>query len=119
MAKILLAEDDGAMRSFLAAALTKRGHEVHAFEDGDAAHRGLDEGGFDLLLADIVMPGMNGIELARRAIGRFPDLKAMFITGFAAVAIDATPSLDFKVNIVSKPFHLREVIEQVDEILAA
>jgi len=119
MARILLAEDDSAMRSFLAGALIKRGHEVRACEDGDTAFDALDDEGYDLLLADIVMPGMNGIELARRAVARHPELKTMFITGFAAVAVDAKPRLDFQVNIVSKPFHLREVIDRVDQILAA
>ncbi|MBZ0325289.1 MAG: response regulator [Alphaproteobacteria bacterium] len=120
MARILLAEDDSAMRSFLAGALVKRGHVVRACEDGDTAFDALgEESGYDLLLADIVMPGMNGIELARRAVARHPELKTMFITGFAAVAVDAKPRLDFQVNIVSKPFHLREVIDRIDQILAA
>ena len=75
---------------------------------------------YDLLLADIVMPGMDGIELARRAGERIPGLRVLFITGFAAVALHARragPRQDTK--ILSKPFHLRELVEQVEKILAA
>jgi len=89
MAKILLAEDDDSMRDFLAKALKRAGHEVLVCSDGE---EGLDAIGeqpaqFDLLLTDIVMPGVDGIELARRAAEIDPALKIMFITGFAAVAL--------------------------------
>lgn len=117
MATILLAEDDDSLRAFIKRALSERGHMVQAFGDGLSALPGLDDGPYDLLLTDIVMPGMSGIELARRGVARYPTMKAMFITGFAAVAIESRSSLDFDVSIVSKPFHLREVIERVDSIL--
>ena len=66
MARIMLAEDDDSMRGFLAAALARAGHEVVAFADGWSALGG-EPAGYDLLIADIVMPGMDGVELARRA----------------------------------------------------
>ena len=66
MTKILLAEDDDSLRSFLTAALKRAGHEVQAFEDGDKALNALEREVFDLLLTDIQMPGIDGIELARR-----------------------------------------------------
>ena len=74
----------------------------------------------DLLLADVVMPGLDGIELARRAGRRYPDLKVMFITGFAAVALTATARQDgfSSPKILSKPFHLRELARQVEAMLA-
>ena len=87
MAHILLAEDDESLRKFLAAALVKAGHTVTDFGDGSDAWECLQGFTFDLLLTDIVMPGMDGIELAKRAAERNGALKIMFITGFAAVAL--------------------------------
>ena len=67
MTKILLAEDDNDMRRFLAKALERAGYEVVAFDNGGSAYERLREEPFSLLLTDIVMPEMDGIELARRA----------------------------------------------------
>jgi two-component system cell cycle response regulator CpdR len=86
--KILLAEDDNDMRRFLVKALEKAGYEVRSFDNGASAYDRLREEPFSLLLTDIVMPEMDGIELARRATELDPDLKVMFITGFAAVALN-------------------------------
>ena len=87
MAHILLAEDDESLRKFLAQALVKAGHAVTDFGDGGDAYECLKGFRFDLLLTDIVMPGMDGIELAKRAAEMNAALKIMFITGFAAVAL--------------------------------
>ncbi len=120
MAKILIAEDDTAMRNFLAMALKRAGHEVDACEDGLSALAALEQGGrFDLLLADIVMPGMDGIELSQKANDLHSGLKVMFITGFAGVALgDRNPAQD-KTRVLSKPFHLKELVTQVETLLAA
>src|SRR5512138_2997493 len=88
MARILLAEDDAEMRSFLAHCLRRAGHDVSATEDGESAASQLEGRNFDLLLADVVMPGIDGVELAKRATRIAPDLKIVFITGFAAVALN-------------------------------
>src|SRR5258706_14415969 len=86
MTKILLAEDDTDMRRFLVKALQTAGYEVISYDNGLSAYQRLREEPFELLLTDIVMPEMDGIELARRASELDPDIKIMFITGFAAVA---------------------------------
>ena len=88
MARILLAEDDNDMRRFLVKALERAGYDVSDFDNGASAYERLREEPFSLLLTDIVMPEMDGIELARRATEIDPDLKVMFITGFAAVALN-------------------------------
>lgn len=122
MAKILLAEDDGAMRGFLTAALAKAGHEVEARVDGLDAMAALQEGkdgDFDLLLADIVMPGMDGIELAQKAAEMHPSIKVMFITGFAAVAMGARNPAKAQARVLSKPFHLKDLVDQVNQLLTA
>ena len=65
--RILLAEDDDSMRGFLTRALVKAGYDVIAFANGAEAYDRIKEEPFSLLLTDIVMPRMDGIELARRA----------------------------------------------------
>ncbi|WP_394692884.1 cell cycle two-component system response regulator CpdR [Hyphobacterium sp.] len=121
MAKILLAEDDGSMRDFLAKALKRAGHDVVACADGDEGLSVFEanKDAFDLLLTDIVMPGIDGIELARRAAELTPALKIMFITGFAAVALNAGSSAPTNAKVLSKPFHLRELVDEVDRVMAA
>ena len=118
MAKILLAEDDDSMRHFLGRALERAGHDVFSVGQGDEALPVLAEGRFDLLLADIGMPGIDGIELAQRATAHLPDIKVLFITGFAAVALNAQKTgANRNAKILSKPFHLRELVQEVDRIL--
>ena len=85
----MLAEDDSDMRRFLVKALQNAGYEVVSLDNGLSAYQQLREEPFELLLTDIVMPEMDGIELARRAAELDPDIKIMFITGFAAVALNS------------------------------
>jgi len=119
MAQILLAEDDESMREFLAKALRRAGHEVVPVGDGLDALSQIGETPFDLLLADVVMPGLDGIELARRAAKQQPGIKVMFITGFAAVALRAREQSPKETRVLSKPFHLRDLVDQVDVMLQA
>ena len=70
-------------------ALQNAGYDVISFDNGLSAYQRLREEPFELLLTDIVMPEMDGIELARRASELDPDIKIMFITGFAAVALNS------------------------------
>ena len=119
MTKILLAEDDTDMRRFLEKALAKAGYEVVAFDNGLSAYNRLREEPFTLLLTDIVMPEMDGIELARRATALDPDLKVMFITGFAAVALNPNSNAPRDAKVLSKPFHLKDLVGEVERMLAA
>ena len=119
MAKILLAEDDGDMRRFLEKALQKAGHEVNSFEEGLSAYERLKTEAYDLLLTDIVMPEMDGIELARKAAELDPAIKIMFITGFAAVALNPDNDAPKDAKVLSKPFHLRELVDEVERLIAA
>ena len=119
MAHILLAEDDESLRKFLAQALVKAGHAVTDFGDGSDAYECLKGFRFDLLLTDIVMPGMDGIELAKRAAEMNEALKIMFITGFAAVALNSDSNAPRHAKVLSKPIHLRELVNEVQKLLAA
>ncbi len=119
MIKILLAEDDQSMRAYLARALERVGYSVTAVDSGSAALPLLRSDEFDLLLTDIVMPEMDGIELAQRAAQIAPAMRVMFITGFAAVALNPDSQAPRDAKILSKPFHLRDLVSEVDKMMAA
>jgi two-component system cell cycle response regulator CpdR len=117
MQKILLAEDDNDMRRFLVKALEQAGYSVMSYDNGLSAYHRLREEPFELLLTDIVMPEMDGIELARRASELDPDIKIMFITGFAAVALNPDSQAPKDAKVLSKPFHLRDLVNEVHKVL--
>lgn len=116
MIRILLAEDDEAMRAHLMRALERSGYAVVGVGDGidalDLVQRGER---YDLLLTDIVMPGMDGIELAQKVSVIAPDTRVMFITGFSAVTLRAGEALP-QAKVLSKPFHLRDLVLEVDRM---
>lgn len=113
--RILLAEDEEAMRTYLARALTNAGFDVSAVDRGTAALPLLETGDFDLLVSDIVMPEMDGIELAQHCAQISPRTKVMFITGFAAVSLRASREQP-AAKILSKPFHLRDLVLEVERM---
>lgn len=115
MIRILLAEDEDAMRSYLARALENAGYDVVAVDRGTAAIPFLQTEHFDLLLSDIVMPEMDGIELAQRCSEISPATKVMFITGFAAVTLKANREAP-QAKVLSKPFHLKDLVMEVQRI---
>jgi two-component system cell cycle response regulator CpdR len=118
MIRILLAEDDDSLRCHLARALERAGYAVAAVSRGTEALPLLEIERFDLLLTDVVMPEMDGIELAQRCAEISPRTKVIFITGFAAVAWQlgrAVPDCP----LLTKPFHLRELIRVVDNLFGA
>jgi len=113
--RILLAEDEEAMRTYLARALENAGYQVVAVDRGTAAVPFLESEHFDLLLSDIVMPEMDGIELAQRCNELSPATKVMFITGFAAVTLKASREQP-RAKVLSKPFHLKDLVLEVDRM---
>lgn len=115
MTRILLAEDDDSMRHYLTRALEKSGYEVVAVDRGTAAVPYLESEHFDLLLTDIVMPEMDGIELAQQAAAITPSTRVMFITGFAAVILRAGQVAP-EAKVLSKPFHLKDLVLEVDRM---
>ncbi|MEO6341043.1 MAG: response regulator [Caulobacteraceae bacterium] len=119
MTRILLAEDDDSLRAFLTRALERAGYEVRSCADGEQAIEALSDGPYDLLLTDIVMPGVDGIEVAREAAARMPALRIMFITGFAAVALSPGNRAPQGAKVLSKPVHLREIVAEVERMIAA
>ena len=119
MALILLVDDDTSMRHFLGTALVRAGHEVEQCENGRAALTHLQEGkhnGYDLLLTDIVMPEMDGIELSQKVSTLYPDMKIMFMTGFSAVMMDRKELRD-NLQVMAKPFHLKDLVQNIENVL--
>jgi len=108
MARILLAEDDDSLRGFLGKALQRAGHQIDTFGDGEEALVALETQTYDLLLTDIVMPGQFD-----------PGMKIVFITGFAAVALSSGAPAPRHAKVLSKPFHLRDLVAEVDRVIAA
>jgi two-component system cell cycle response regulator CpdR len=103
------------MRLYLARALERVGYHVTPVDRGTAAMRLIESDSFDLLLTDIVMPEMDGIELAQKAALVAPDMRVMFITGFAAVALKAGRKAP-DAKVLSKPFHLKDLVAEVDRM---
>ena len=114
MAHILLAEDDEALASFLTKSLKRAGHRVTFARDGLEAYEKLLKEKFDLLLTDLAMPGMDGIDLVKKAREQLGNLRVMFITGFSAVAIEANVEA---ADVMSKPFHLKELTDRIEKLL--
>jgi CheY-like chemotaxis protein len=119
MARILVAEDDPSVRAFVVSALTMKGHEVVAEEDGGLAAETVDseEGRFDLLLSDIKMPIMDGIGLALHVAAKYPDITIVLMTGFADQR-ERAHGLDALIyDVITKPFSLADLIQKIDDAL--
>ncbi len=119
MARILIAEDDDNVRTFVSRALEIAGHDVVDVEDGGLAVEMLDtDSAFDLLLSDIRMPVMDGIALALHVGAHHPGLTIVLMTGFAdqrerAIGLDA-----LVYDVIPKPFSLAELVAKVGDALA-
>jgi CheY-like chemotaxis protein len=118
MAKILITEDEDSLRMFVARALRMDGHETHEAGDGAEGLEKLSEGPFDLLLSDIRMPVMDGIELAHQASAKFPDMKILLMTGYAEQRERADDLSTKIVDVVQKPFALPDIRRAVASALA-
>ncbi|MDB5613102.1 MAG: response regulator [Devosia sp.] len=119
MARILVAEDDPSVRAFVVSALTMKGHEVVAEEDGGLAAETADaeNGRFDLLLSDIKMPIMDGIGLALHVAAKYPDVVIVLMTGFADQR-ERAHGLDALIyDVITKPFTLADLLQKVDDAL--
>ena len=121
MARILIAEDEEALRGFVVRALGQDGHEVFAAPDGAAALDVLTRNGgrFDLLLADIKMPVMDGIALALAVARDYPEVIILLMTGYADQR-ERAHGLDALIHdVITKPFTLAEICAAVQGALQA
>lgn len=120
MARILLTEDDEAVRSFVKRALELDGHSVEVAEDGGEAVEALTRhrGGYDLLLSDIKMPVMDGIALALHTARDYPDMPILLMTGFADQRERANGLDSLVHDVVTKPFSLADIRKAVRSAIA-
>ena len=120
-ATILVAEDEPAVRAFVERVLRGAGHHVIAAADGIAA---LDlaarhDGPIDLLLTDIVMPGPSGIETARRVVVDRPDVRVLYMSGWAAEVFEQEGIDETAAALLAKPFSVNDLLARVGEVLSA
>ncbi|HKT16705.1 MAG TPA: response regulator [Stellaceae bacterium] len=118
MARILLAEDEASVSAFAQRALEHHGHVVKPVADGLAAVAALAAQPFDLLLTDIVMPGLDGIALALKASKDYPAMKILLMTGYSAERQRAHNLAALVHRVLPKPFTLDELVAAVTEELA-
>ena len=118
MARILIAEDEEAVREFVRRALSHQGHEVTAVNDGTRALEALGAGHYDLLLTGVVMPGMDGIALALKVSKDHPELPILLMSGYPGQR-ERAHNLDALVHrVIPKPFDLQEICDAVEDTLA-
>ncbi len=117
MARILIAEDDVAVQSFVSRALEHRGHEVTAVDDGVQALESLSGNAFDLLITDIVMPGLDGIGRALKVARDLPSLPVLLMSGYSAERQRAHNLDELICRVVPKPFTLKEICDAAEQAL--
>lgn len=119
MARILLADDDAATRDLVQRALATDGHTVVPTQDGAEALEKLQGGGpFDLLISDVQMPGVDGIELVGKAVAAEPKLRVVLMSGFADELTRADHLKSRIARVITKPFTLDQVRTVVRDVLA-
>jgi two-component system, cell cycle response regulator CpdR len=118
MARILLADDDKGSLDLVRRALQIEGHTVVTAEDGSEALALVQPGGFDLLVTDVQMPGLDGIELARRASAQFPAMRFVLMSAYPD-GLDHAAGLAAKgARLVTKPFTIDKIRAEVRAALA-
>jgi PAS domain S-box-containing protein len=117
---VLVVEDSDDLREIVDRILTKSGYQVMIAANGpDALDMARDfTGHIDLLLTDVIMPQMNGSELAPRLIASRPDLRVLYMSGFAQPALGVTGTLEPGVALLDKPFTEPALLARVREALA-
>ncbi|WP_374300742.1 response regulator [Ferrovibrio sp.] len=117
MARILVAEDEVAVREFIRRVLETRGHAVVAVADGAEALVKLSRDSFDLLLADIAMPNMDGVELTLKATRDWPNLTVLLMSGIEMERRRAHGIGQLAHAILRKPFSMVDLVQAVEAAL--
>lgn len=114
MTRILIAEHNKSVSSFLKKQLKGAYNTIDVIEDSYDVWKTVNSGEYDVLMVNIVMPGLDGFVLAQKALSVNPALQVMFITGFSAVAMDTYNTPHYAPSpMTSRPFHLREAAQHV------
>jgi two-component system, cell cycle sensor histidine kinase and response regulator CckA len=117
--KVLIVEDEENVRRVLGRSLAGREFEVFIAPSAEAARKlGDQHGPFDVLLTDVMMPDVHGQELAQELRGRWPDLRVLFLSGYAqGLSLKDQPQ-DSTVRLLQKPFHPSELVEAVQQLVS-
>ena len=116
-ATVLLADDDNSLRTVLNKALAIDGYKVRATSNATTLWKWVSEGEGDIVVTDVVMPEMNGIELEKNIRKLKPELKCLFISGYTDATIVHHGVLDEGVCFLQKPFSLHDLGTKVKEAL--
>ncbi|MCL2065421.1 MAG: response regulator [Candidatus Cloacimonetes bacterium] len=116
MGKILLAEDDSIMRSMLFDSLEHFGHEVEAAENGEIAWELWNQGSFDLLITDINMPKLNGIDLLKRIRAKNSSFPVIVITGVYLESAENQALGSGASALILKPFKMKDLYEAINKL---
>jgi two-component system, cell cycle response regulator CpdR len=121
MARILLADDEAASRDLVCRALEADGHTVRVMSGGAEAFDAIEAapGGFDVLVSDVNMPGMDGLELAKKALAINPALAVILMSGFVEQLERGKTLATGTVRTISKPFTLEQIRTLVRSVMAA
>jgi CheY-like chemotaxis protein len=111
--QILVVEDNPDSRELLGEMLRVLGHEAHCVSNAEMAIRCIDGLHVDVLLADINLPGMSGIELAGRLTARTPDLRVIFASGFGYLIAER---MEFDFILLPKPYSLYQLEHALDAV---
>ena len=116
---VLLVEDESPVRIFSAHALTNKGYTVLEADSGDAALKIIRDKGktIDVIVTDVIMPGMNGPAMIEQIIKDYPDIKVIFMSGYAEDAFIKSYGTERKFNFLPKPFTLKQLAGKVKEVL--
>ena len=109
MASVLIVDDERSMRDFLKILLEKEGHEVTTANSGASALEVLDKQSVDVIVSDIRMPGMTGIELLETVKEQLPELPMILITAFASPDDAVLAMKNGAFDYISKPFNVDEI----------
>ena len=117
---IVVVEDNGALREIVREGLEDCGYKVRCEARGATALRNLESEGRQVrvLLTDVVMPDMTGVELARKARRQIPDLKILFMTGWVPDGISAAEDFGYGSDLIRKPFEIQELDERIRRLLS-
>lgn len=115
--RVLLVEDEDTVRNVVARLLIKLGYSVSSAADAEEAIALFEEGAdFDLVVTDIVMPGLSGIEMSEVLKSRFPELRFLFISGYASRELGTAPTAPPE-PFLPKPFTMHELADEVRKAL--
>jgi len=116
-ATLLIADDDPGLRESLERTLTREGYRVVLASDGRAALERVQAGGVDLIVTDLRMPGLTGLELLRAAKAIMPDVDVILLTAFGTVEEAVKAMKDGAYDFLTKPFRREQLIKLIDKAL--